>query len=1542
MSARAHILAPKSMIVFGGYDLKFLPLEDLFASVPCSIGIFDDGTAFVKMAPFCGKEESGALVQRFGSIPNLMIRTKNGLFKTPEADILMQSYDVQEDIPIHEPDLTHGKKYQHLNASISNPTLPLDRIGRNPLSVYYGNLCRGRCVFCFLEKNTVPPPSPEELMAIIERDFDGHDSLNFECSDILAHRDGIRKFAMRFKESRFANIPKKAPARADSVGDGTVLKEMASAGFKVLSFGIESFDSGVLDKLRKKTTREQNIRALELSLEAGIRPGINLILYTPWDTLETTIDTIEQSLYFVERGAYLNIAPRIHIRHGTDNLGERIVFRSYRYPGMYKSFKVPFAADIRDPKLRRVAHRAFNINKHLLKSYAPFAANTICVKSLLNVKSFYIAYGKTFGFSQKVRRSISRIDRIIEKTIADMKLTGRMGSEHTFFYDDYDGISVPIDDASSSLRMTEYVTSKFPAELLDEMRGHRNSIELHSGPQSATIDYIRQLAINGYSVRELKTNPPRIRKYYVAQKGKDRKYIISNSIGHNRELFVMQALFLCRYPEQKITIRKFPFDMRSTLLHSLSSYAGNIDKAMFAHNAEFVAQEYIKHIDPGAKIIDTIKNDFIDARMVLTQNQRLILFCEIEYTNGEQIKPMVEFFTDDVNMRGLSIKEIVLYAACGAVGKDVCINDILCYSKAYRYGKRVENPAPNRVEAKILSTFIPRVNVHSADFFTVPTVISSSASFIEELKSENAVGIELELAHALDALSKKSNVCFRAMYEVHDKPAAVDQAEKRNSIGNDVPGLRNREKSRETLVGILRYLQFAWNLEDAIRQDAHRVGSVLERIPPLMTSIDASEYELIETLRSREGNVIVAIAGLSATGKTTIASKQVREIINRSLGEKAAVVSGDSFVFPKNMRPVTNQFPKNFFNIELIKNFLHDFKKGKRIGTRIYDPAIRSSIRLSESEVIAIEKDGSKALEISGINGNVYLLGEELSKQYKGKMRNENSDIGVDEDGYIVEILNKNTKFLVFEVTIALLPSDMRKLYDYAYFIWSPVNSRLSRLKEAKNKGERYWHYGEEEIEARFSRMMQEEDPLVMPTLEFSDMVIVNSEIDSIEKSGKYIYDVLFKKGNKFLNINVLQKIVQDILAKSEFKGTRYRGGIVGSSVYLSDADGFVDVSRVGDIDLFIEEIGEKNIDGPASQQMFVLKLKEELGRYFSLTITPGDADMRTILINDVPNTNGSIQINIKTDTRVTEALLMVIKKYARAISERTDIAPAKRIKHYLADMYYLNGRAEIFEQIKREYLDALEMPEDKREERTKTLCQKAALMSNEITDILDRETESELIGRVYKRLYRDFESYHDSIIPQGEIEAFDELVSLASAKLSKEFSYEIKYDISRLTPSQVDIVETYISLLQSKSSKPDNIKPRPFSSANGSKESLIAVYCTGEGFKGEGHVDVSIPEGKLEDYLLRITGMLNIALASSSIPDNLSVDNMRGYRPILSYINNQYKSILGEELAIPDDPEKILAIIRKIVLGLPTSMRLDSNKIEEYNRLTKEALVRA
>jgi len=183
-------------------------------------------------------------------------------------------------------------------------------------------------------------------------------------------------------------------------------------------------------------------------------------------------------------------------------------------------------------------------------------------------------------------------------------------------------------------------------------------------------------------------------------------------------------------------------------------------------------------------------------------------------------------------------------------------------------------------------------------------------------------------------------------------------------------------------------------------------------------------------------------------------------------------------------------------------------------------------------------------------------------------------------------------------------------------------------------------------------------------------------------------------------------------------------------------------------------------------------------------------------------------------------------------------------------------------------------------------------------------------------------------------------LTDLISAQLREDRIYEIKYDTSRLSRSQVAIVETYIALLRKRAVNPNNIKKRPFSSTKGSRESLIAVYCIGDKHKGEGHIDVSIQDSSINDYLLRITGMLNIAFAASHIPNNVKRKDIdEKYGSIVGFIKWQYKNILGIEFILPDTLVEIRKTLRNIVLALPKTYKISSDKIELYNKLARKAL---
>ncbi|MBF0494257.1 MAG: hypothetical protein HQL28_03900, partial [Candidatus Omnitrophica bacterium] len=164
---------------------------------------------------------------------------------------------------------------------------------------------------------------------------------------------------------------------------------------------------------------------------------------------------------------------------------------------------------------------------------------------------------------------------------------------------------------------------------------------------------------------------------------------------------------------------------------------------------------------------------------------------------------------------------------------------------------------------------------------------------------------------------------------------------------------------------------------------------------------------------------------------------------------------------------------------------------------------------------------------------------------------------------------------------------------------------------------------------------------------------------------------------------------------------------------------------------------------------------------------------------------------------------------------------------------------------------------------------------------------------------------------------------------------YKIKYDETRFSGSQIAIIKEYVRLLNMKTG--GKFETAGFSSANGAREALLTVYKlnhTGN-VMGKGCVDIDIPAGDdIKQYALRITGMLNIALAASNIGEDLSDgDNT----PIAGFIRRECREILGDGSAIPDDLASLIKLIRN--LPIPKAAIIPTEKIEEYNKLAKEAL---
>ncbi|MBU4124326.1 MAG: radical SAM protein, partial [Nanoarchaeota archaeon] len=100
--------------------------------------------------------------------------------------------------------------------------------------------------------------------------------------------------------------------------DEELLHLMKEAGFTQISYGAESGSNDMLKCIRKGFTTNDTLNAIDMTLESGLMPSINLILFLPKSKIHDCIKTIELAMYCYENGAILETNDIIVPYYGTD------------------------------------------------------------------------------------------------------------------------------------------------------------------------------------------------------------------------------------------------------------------------------------------------------------------------------------------------------------------------------------------------------------------------------------------------------------------------------------------------------------------------------------------------------------------------------------------------------------------------------------------------------------------------------------------------------------------------------------------------------------------------------------------------------------------------------------------------------------------------------------------------------------------------------------------------------------------------------------------------------------------------------------------------------------------------------------------------------------------------------------------------------------------------------------------------------------------------------------------------------------------------
>ncbi|MBF0595650.1 MAG: radical SAM protein [Candidatus Omnitrophica bacterium] len=319
-----------------------------------------------------------------------------------------------------------------------------------------GNYCKGKCIFCGTRRNTRKNFTPEEVSKVIKNTFDGHDSVHFENADFFYNIEEAENILDALIADPFLRqIPKLIVGRVDEVMQDGIFVKAAKAGVKVIAYGIESFDDRVLKRIGKGTTSTENIRAIENTLAAGMKPGLNLILYTPWDTIDSTLKTIEKSIQYVERGAYINVGPYILIGYGRpiEKRKDLIDYEVVNAPGLKTPFVFPRKARVLDADLDRIAKIAMGelavLEKNFYEKTPRWVESSSTIYALLVFQSFLLAL-KNQGGAFKTAAVTDLLGRV-ESSLGQIL---QVEADSMLESSDPDAMGIVEDTASPALGLT--------------------------------------------------------------------------------------------------------------------------------------------------------------------------------------------------------------------------------------------------------------------------------------------------------------------------------------------------------------------------------------------------------------------------------------------------------------------------------------------------------------------------------------------------------------------------------------------------------------------------------------------------------------------------------------------------------------------------------------------------------------------------------------------------------------------------------------------------------------------------------------------------------------------------------------------------------------------------------------------------------------------------------------------------------------------------------------------------------------------------------
>ncbi|MBI5575789.1 MAG: radical SAM protein [Deltaproteobacteria bacterium] len=161
--------------------------------------------------------------------------------------------------------------------------------------------CPYRCIFCSARSVTgykIRFYSPERVVKDVEylTNVFGKNKISFADDTFTFNKKHVTEIcSLLIERGLNEKIPLYCAARGDTV-DRELLETMKKAGFKGLYFGIETGTERLMKVIRKGETVEDNVRAVKLANDVGLKVRGTFLLGLPTETKADSRETINLAL----------------------------------------------------------------------------------------------------------------------------------------------------------------------------------------------------------------------------------------------------------------------------------------------------------------------------------------------------------------------------------------------------------------------------------------------------------------------------------------------------------------------------------------------------------------------------------------------------------------------------------------------------------------------------------------------------------------------------------------------------------------------------------------------------------------------------------------------------------------------------------------------------------------------------------------------------------------------------------------------------------------------------------------------------------------------------------------------------------------------------------------------------------------------------------------------------------------------------------------------------------------------------------------------